>query len=255
VHSTLSLSRPNLRWLTGGLAVGLLATSLMGTGVATAQAQSAESGSDTLRTLNVSGTGRVNAVPDVADINIGVTEQAKEAGAASQKAADSMDSVVQALLAQGIDEKDIQTTNISLNARYDWNKEPAEVIGWEASNTVSVTVRDIDAVGTVIDEAVNAGSNQVNGISFRVEDPTEAQMLARTAAVDDARAKADQLAADVGVEIIGVVTITESGGSQPQPIYMARTEMAMAADAGAATPVMAGEVELAVYVQIQYEIA
>ena len=252
--TTLSLSRPSLRWLAGGLAAGLLAASFMGTAVTPAQAQSTDTG-DTVRTLSVNGTGQVNAVPDVADISLGVFEQAKEAAAASQKAAASMDAVVQALLGLGIDEKDIQTTSISLSARYDWNMEPAQIVGWEARNMVNVTVRDIEAVGDVVDTAVEAGANQVNGISFRVEDPTEAQSLARTAAVDDARAKADQLAADAGVEIVGIISISESGGQQPQPIYMARQEMAFAADAGAATPVLPGEVELSVNVFIVYEIA
>ena len=252
--TTLSLSRPGLRWLAGGLAVGLLATSLMGSGVATAQAQSTDT-DETLRTLSVSGTGRVNAVPDVADISLGVFETDKEAAAASQKAAASMDAMVQALLGLGIDEKDIQTTSISLNARYDWNKEPAEIIGWEARNMVNVTVRDIESVGDVVDTAVSSGANQVNGISFRVEDPAEAQALARTAAVEDAATKAQQLATDAGVEIVGIVTISESGEQQPQPIYMAREEMAFAASADTSTPVLPGEVELSVNVFIQYEIA
>ena len=113
------------------------------------------------RTISVSGVGRVMAAPDVADISLGVYEQAKEASAASQRAAESMDSVIQALLGLGVPEADIQTTNISLNPRYDWNKEPAQVVGWEATNTVDVTVRDIDTVGTVIDTVVAAGANQI----------------------------------------------------------------------------------------------
>jgi len=251
--TTLPFSRPGLRWLAGGLAAGLLAASLIGTAVAPAQAQST-TGDETWRTLSVNGIGRVNAVPDVADVSLGVFEQAKEAAAASQQAAASMDAVVQALLGLGIDEKDIQTTSISLNASYDWNKEPAQIVGWEARNMVNVTVRDIEAVGDVVDAVVNAGANQVNGISFRVDDPSEAEAIARTAAVEDARAKADQLAADAGVEIIGIVSISESGGQQPQPIFMAREEMAFAADAGASTPVLPGEVELSVSVHIVYEI-
>ena len=252
--TTLPRSRPSLRWIAAGLAAGLLAASVIGAAASPAQAQS-DGSDDTLRTLTVSGTGRVNAVPDVADVSLGVFEQAKEAAEASQQAAVSMDSVVQALLAMGIDEKDIQTTSISLNARYDWNKDPAEIVGWDASNLVNVTVRDIETVGDVVDAVVESGANQINGISFRVEAPTEAQMLARTAAVEDARTKADQLAADAGVEIVGIVSISESGGQQPQPIYMAREEMAFAADAAAATPVLPGEVELSVNVSIQYEIA
>ena len=252
--TTLPFSRPGLRWLAAGLAAGLLAASFVGTSVAPALGQS-DNGSETLRTLSVNGTGQVNAVPDVADVSLGVFEQAKEAAAASQQAASSMDAVVQALLGLGIDEKDIQTTSISLNARYDWNMEPAEIVGWEARNMVNVTVRDIEAVGDVVDAVVESGANQINGISFRVEDPTEAQALARTAAVDDARAKAEQLATDAGVEIVGIISISESGGQQPQPIYMAREEVAFAASADAATPVLPGEVELSVNVNIQYEIA
>jgi hypothetical protein len=255
VNSTLSLSRPSLRWLAGGLAVGLLAASLMGTGVATAQAQSSADADETLRTLSVSGVGRVNAVPDVADVSIGVTKQDKEAAGASRKAAQAMDAVVKALLGLGIDEKDIQTTNLSLNPRYDYNKDPAPIVAWEANNMVRVTVRDIDSVGDVVDGVTAAGANQINGISFRVEDPAEAQALARTAAVNDAKTKADQLAADAGVQITGIISITESGGQQPQPIYMARSEVAFAADSGAGTPVLPGEVELSVSVFIQYEIA
>jgi hypothetical protein len=254
--TTLSLSRPGLRSLAGGLAAGLLAASLVGAAVAPAQAQSqSTNGDETVRTLSVNGTGRVNAVPDVADVSLGVFEQAKEAAAASQKAAASMDAVVGSLVALGIDEKDIQTTSISLSPSYDWNKEPAQIVGWEARNMVNVTVRDIEAIGDVVDAVVEAGANQIDGISFRVEDPSEAQAIARSAAVEDARSKADQLAADAGVEIIGIVSISESGGQQPQPIYMAREEMAFAADAGASTPVLPGEVELSVNVFIQYEIA
>ena len=256
MNTTISLTRPSLRWIPAGIAAGLLAASFVSAGAVATQAQSDSASDDTLRTISVNGTGRVNAVPDVADINIGVVEQAKEAAAASQKAAASMEAVVQALLALGIDEKDIQTTNLSLTARYDWNSEPPTITGWEARNTVNVTVRDISMVGEVVDTTVQSGANQINGISFRVEDPTAAQELARTAAVEDARAKADQLAAAAGVEIVGVVSIAESGGQQPQPIYMDRAEVAFAAtDAAVATPVLPGEVELAVNVFIRYEIA
>lgn len=255
MNSSLSLTRPSRRWIASGLAASLLAASLMGATAAAAQAQSTTDTDETLRTLSVSGVGRVNAVPDVADINIGVTMTAKEAGGAANKAAEAMDSVVTALLGMGIDELDIQTTNLSLNPRYDWNTEPAQIVGWEANNTVRVTVRDIDAVGDVVDAATAAGANQINGISFRVEDPTEAESLARSAAVADAKAKADQLAADAGVEITGIISISESGGQQPQPIYMERSEMAFAADSAASTPVLPGEVELSVSVFIQYEIA
>lgn len=254
VNTTLSISRPGLRWLAAGLAAGLLAASFMGT--AAVSAQSSTDSDETVRSINVSGVGRVKAEPDVADISLGVTFQDKEAGGASQQAAEAMDAVVTALLGIGIAEADIQTTSLSLSPVYDWESETPEITGWQANNMVNVTIRDIDSVGAVVDTATAAGANSINEISFRVEDPTEAEAAARSAAVADAQAKADQLAADAGVEITGIITITESSDQQPQPLYMERDEMALAAgDAMASTPVLPGEVEVSVSVFIQYEIA
>jgi len=220
-------------------------------GVAQAQAD----GDETVRTISVNGTGRVKAAPDVADVSLGVTKQGEDAQSAADEAATTMDAVIKALLDLGIAEADIQTTSLNLNPIYDWEENPPEIEGWEASNQVRVTVRDIDAVGDVVDTAVAAGATNVNGISFRIEDPTAAEATARDAAVADARAKADQLAAAAGVTIIGVMSISESGGQQPQPIYLERQEAAFDMAASAApTPVLPGEVELSVNVFIQYEI-
>ena len=252
--TTITATRPGLRWLAGGLAVGLLAAALAGPAVGAAQAQSDDQ--DTVRSISVNGVGRVKAEPDVADISLGVTKQGEDAKSASAEAATSMDAVIAALLAAGIAEEDIQTSSISLNPIYNWDNNPPTIEGWEASNLVNVTVRDITAVGDVVDAATAAGATNVNGITFRVEDPTAAEADARSAAVADARAKADQLAADAGVTIIGIITISESGGQAPQPLYFSRDTMAMgaASDEMAKTPVLPGEVELSISVFIQYEI-
>jgi uncharacterized protein YggE len=253
VTNTISATRPGLRWLAGGLAIGLLAAALAGPAVGAAQAQSDDQ--DTVRSISVNGVGRVKAEPDVADISLGVTKQGEDAKAASADAATTMDAVIKALLEAGIAEADIQTSSISLNPIYDWDNNPPTIEGWEASNLVNVTVRDIAAVGDVVDAATAAGATNVNGITFRVEDPTAAEAGARSAAVADAKAKADQLAADAGVTIIGIITISESGGQAPMPLYYQRDTMA--ADGGsdmAATPIQPGQVELSITVFIQYEI-
>jgi uncharacterized protein len=251
--NTLSLSRPGLRWLAGGLAVGLLVASLAGPAVATAQSQN--DGDDTVRSISVTGTGRVKAEPDVADISLGVTKQGEEAAEAAAKAAEAMESMIAALLEMGIAESDIQTTNLSLNPLYDWNNEPASIEGWEANNMVLVTIRDIESVGAVVDAATAAGATNVHGISFRVEDATEAETAARESAVADARAKADTLAAAAGVTITGVISISEVRDEPPQPLYLDRAEMAFAAgDTAATTPVLPGEVELSVEIRIEYGI-
>ena len=244
--------RSGPRWLAGGLAVGLMAAALAGPAVGAAQAQSDEE--DTVRSISVTGTGRVKAEPDVADINLGVTKQGEDAQSAAGEAATTMDAVINALLEAGVAEADIQTTSLSLNPIYDWDENPPDIEGWEASNQVNVTVRDIEAVGAVVDAATAAGATNVNGISFRVEDPTAAEAEARSAAVAAAKAKADQLATDAGVTIIGVISISESGGQPPPPIYMERAAFDMAAGEALATPVLPGQVELSISVFIQYEI-
>jgi uncharacterized protein YggE len=253
VTTTIPATRRGIRWLAGGLALGLLVAALAGPALGAAAAQSDDQ--DTLRSINVNGMGRVKVEPDVADINLGVTKQGDDAASASQDAATAMDAVVKALLEAGVAEADIQTSAISLNPLYDWDNSPPEIEGWEASNLVNITVRDITTVGDVVDAATAAGATNISGITFRVEDPTAAQAEARSAAVADARAKAEQLATDAGVSITGVITITESGGVAPQPIFYAQAEMAMAAAAPVAqTPVLPGQVELSITVMVQYQI-
>ena len=120
---------------------------------------------------------------------------------------------------------------------------------------MTVTVRDVNAVGDVVGAATNAGATNVQGISFRVDDPSEAEAEARSAAVADARAKADQLAADAGVAIVGVRSITESSFNPPQPIFFERSVAAgEAAFDTAAPPVLPGQTEVSVTVTMQLEI-
>lgn len=250
MNTSLQTTRPRLRWLASGLAMGLLGAAMVGPGVGAAQAQSDTN--DQVPTISVSGVGRVKADPDIANVTLGVTKQGEDAAEASQKAAKAMSAVVASLLDLGIAERDIQTTSLNLNPTYDWDDNPPNIVGWEASNMVNVTVRDIDTVGDVVDTATAAGATNVNGISFRVEDPTGAEAEARTAAVTDARAKADQLADAAGVTITGVLSISESGGQPPEPVFYARAEASF--DSAASTPVLPGEVELSISVFIQYEI-
>lgn len=250
--TTQLVTRPRLAWLAGGATVALLISALAAPGATVAQAQS-ENG-DITPSITVSGTGRVKAEPDVADINLGVTKQGEDAKTAADDAAATMAAVIEALKAAGIAEADIQTTTISLNPVYDWEETPPEIEGWEASNLVNITVRDIESVGSVVDAATAAGATNINGITFRVDDPTTAEAEARAAAVADARSKADQLATAAEVTIVGVLSMSESGAQAPQPIYMERAAFDTAAGA-AETPVMPGQVELSINVLIQYEIS
>jgi uncharacterized protein YggE len=252
VTTSRTSTRRGLRWLAGGLAIGILAAAF--TGPAAAQSESYTE--DTVRSISVNGVGLVKAEPDVADINLGVTAQGEDARSASQAAAASMEAVIAALLDAGIAEKDIQTSSKRLNPVYDGDTDTPTIEGWAASNLRNRTVRDITTVGDVIDTATAAGATNINGITFRVDDATAAEAEARSAAVADAKAKAEQLAADAGVAIIGIISINESGGQAPQPLYFEgdTTGGEARGSAMAETPVLPGQVELSINVFMQYEI-
>lgn len=204
-------------------------------------------------TISVNGSGIVKAKPDVADVSLGVSIQRDRAGDASIDAANAMARVVQALLAAGIAEDDIQTTTLSLDTVYDYERDPATILGYLATNIVTVTLRDVDTIGAVIDAAVDAGATTIGGISFRVEDVTALEVQARDAAMAEARAKADQLAAAAGVPITGVVSIVETVSSPPMPLYYAE-DTAAGAMRDAETPVLAGNVDVTVHVAVVYSI-
>jgi uncharacterized protein YggE len=250
VPTTPASTRGRLTWLASGLGLAVLALSVPGVAAPVA----AQDDETDLRTISVTGTGLVKAEPDLATISVGVTKQAREASGAARQAASAMDAVITALLGLGIAETDIQTTTISLEPRYDWDKDPAPIVAWAAANSVSVNVRDIDTVGDVVDAAIAAGANTVGDVAFSVEDTAEAEAIARSAAVADARAIADQLASDAGVSIIGVVRIVEGSSAAPRPIDMAGGDFYAEAARAQATPVMPGQVELSVNVSIDYEI-
>ncbi|MEO8273933.1 MAG: SIMPL domain-containing protein [Chloroflexota bacterium] len=204
------------------------------------------------RTITVSGVGRVGVEPDLADLRLGVTFTSLTVRQARAANATAMGRVIDALKGLGIESRDIQTTNLSLNAVYDYssNTDAPRLTGYTLSNTVAVTIRDIGNVGEAIDGALEAGATSLESIAFRVEDSSAAEKLAREAAVADAQARAAVLAAAAGVSITGVAAITESG--QPIPVPLFHKEMAMMAARDAATPVETGTNEVAVSVVVTY---
>jgi uncharacterized protein len=205
------------------------------------------------RTIVVSGTGRVSVPPDVADVRLGVNVTARTVGATRAGAARSMQAVLARLRAAGLADPDLQTSGLQLQPTYDYSPEgkPPRLTGYSMSNTVVATVRDLDKLAEVIDGALAAGATSLDGVSFRIADPSPAARQARAAAMADAAAKAGELAAAAGVSLAGVVGITESspGGG---PVPMDKAMFAMAREAS--TPVEAGENEVVVSVSVAYRI-
>ena len=212
--------------------------------------------------LTVSAEGRSERKPDLALFTAGVTSSGKTAGEALTANSADMARVIAALKRAGIADRDIQTSNLSLNPVYaqqrprpDGTMEPEQplIIGYQVSNTVSVRQRKLGEFGQVIDTLVSAGANQVNGPSFQIDNPDEALDEARTEAVAKARSRASLYARAAGLKVLRILSISESGGYAPQPMMM--NTRAMASDAGGAPPVAAGEVSLNTSVTVQFELA
>jgi hypothetical protein len=211
----------------------------------------------TAPTVSVTGTGRVTVEPDTASITLGVAVFEANLSEAQAKATTQMTTIIDAVEGAGIADEDIQTSNYSVNVRqdYDENGNPTKVIGYDINNTVTVTVRDLDALGSILDSVVQAGANTIYGISFFTEDMTEATAQARAAAVADARVRADQLADAAGASVGRVIAITEGYSAPPSPVYYDRSggaDMAMAESAP--VPVQVGTQQIEVQVSVVYEL-
>lgn len=202
-------------------------------------------------TISVAGAGKITVVPDMATVSLGVTVEKNTAKAAREAAAEAMTKVIAALKALGIDDKDIATAMVSLNPVYDYTTQVQQLRGYQLNNQVTVTVRDLDKLGDVLDNSIVAGANTVNGVSFDVKDRAGAEAKAREAAMVDARAKADTLATGGGVKITGVASISESVST---PIWYAPEMSANAAGgkADASTPVMPGTTDIQITVQVSF---
>lgn len=211
--------------------------------------------------LTISADGRSTRTPDLAVFSAGVTTQAKTAAAALAENAERMNAVIAALKASGIAERDIQTSNLSVNPVYGQPRtdsngnvtgEPV-IIGYQAANQVEVKQRKIAGYGKTIDTLVSAGANQVSGPSFQLDNPDAASDEARIDAMKKARARADLYAKAAGMNVKRILTISEGGGYNPQPMVMfARAEKTMA-DA-APSPVSAGELQIGANVTVTFEL-
>ena len=203
----------------------LLAALLLGgaTLPAAAQAQQASITQTIAGTrLDINATGEVTRVPDVALISAGVVSRSATASAALQDTADRMQRVLAALKRAGVEDRDIQTSNVSLNPeyRYPENQSP-QLVGYTASNTVTIRFRDIRSSGKILDALVSQGANQINGPNLIVDKPEAALDEARAKAIATGRARADLYARSLGMRVVRIVSINESGGYYAAPPPMA----------------------------------
>jgi len=206
----------------------------------------------------VTGEGSVDIAPDMAVLTLTVTRQAETARAALDANSNAMTEVHKAMLKSGIEKRDMQTSGFSIQPNYVYpvprnssEREPPRIAGYTVRNSLTVRIRDIDAVGTILDQSVSLGVNDGGNIAFTNADPTAAIAEARARAVHDAIARADTLAEAAGVKKGRLLEISEQSYN-PRPVPM--VEMAMSRAADAAAPVAAGENTYKVSVNVAYAI-
>ncbi len=203
--------------------------------------------------LDVSATGEVSRVPDVAIISAGVMTRSASATAAISENAARMERVRAALKRAGIADRDIQTSNISLNPEYRYQEnQPPQLTGYTASNQVNVRFRDIRNTGRILDALVAEGANQINGPNLTIDKPEAALDEARAKAIAVGRARAELYARTLGMRVVRLLSVSEGGGySVPPPMPMMRAEArGMAAD----TKIDPGEQQLQVTVAMSFEL-
>ncbi len=211
-------------------------------------------------TIAIEGRGEVRAAPDMATINSGVTTQGATAREALDANTAAMSELIAALKESGIEARDIQTSGFSVNPNYVYSDArdelgysmPPKINGYQVSNSVTVVVRDLEELGSILDRSVTVGANTVNGVSFSVADPSELLDEARKLAFVNARDKAELYADAADVTLGDLEQISERqdfNAPQPYPMY-ARAEIADAAP----VPVEAGEMSFAITVNVTWDL-
>lgn len=212
-------------------------------------------------TLTVAGSGEASADPDQAVVRLGVVAENAEAAAAQDEVNRIMQRILDAVSGLGVAERAVQTEDLSLSPVYSDSRprpnqaepEPPRITGYRASSVVSVELDDLTAIGGVVDAGIEAGANQLQGVSFQLRDSTQATATALEAAVRDARARAEAIAGAMGVEIDGVLEIVAGDAYQRPPIPLSNARFDMAEFAS--TPVRPGQVDLSATVTVTWSVS
>jgi len=203
--------------------------------------------------ITVMTEGKATGKPDLAMITIGVETRDAEARTAAEQNDERMAEVMNALLAKGVAEEDIQTVDYSIRAEIDWEDSKQRVIGYVVNNSVVVKLREVDEAGDVLDAVTAAGANNIYGIQFTFDDPSALREEARAEAMAEAQAKAQALAQLAGVGLGKPRQISESFVG-PSPLYLERAYAVPAAEGGGGAPFSPGQLEVSVQVQVTFDI-
>lgn len=204
--------------------------------------------------LTAHGHGEVKAKPDIARLTAGVMTQAKDQAQATQDNARRMTAVLAVIRSLKIADRDIQTQGFSVDPQYDYGNGHAPILtGYQVTNSVQVTLRDLSQAGTLIDKATQAGANQVNGLSYELSNQDAVQDQALGKAVTDARRRAQVMANALGVILGNPLSVNDGGAASPVvPLFQVRRATMAASDAAPATPISAQEITVTADVTLVY---
>lgn len=203
--------------------------------------------------LEISATGDATRVPDLAIISAGVSTRQATASAAIEENATRMERVLAALKKAGIADRDVQTSSINLNPEYRYQDNQApQLVGYTASNQVSIRFRDIRNSGKILDALVAQGANQINGPSLTIDKQDEALDEARAKAITNGQARADFYARALGKRVVRLISVSEGGGNYPSPPMPVM--MMEARNQAADTKIVPGEQKLSVSLSMVYEL-
>ncbi len=239
-------------WQNGrkSLIPALVAVMLLGAGLSPAGARGEAAGAEAR--ISVSGSGVVEAPPDMALIRLGVVTTGRSAAAALAENSERVSAILAALRAAGIEARDLQTSGLSLSPRFDNSsssvpREAPRISGYEAQNMITVRVRDLAVLGAILDRVVKTGANSFSGLQFTRADLRPLQDEARREAVRDAIAKARLMAGEAGMRLGPVLSISEAGGGG-----MPRPEMMRSAAIAGDVPVAGGEISVRAAVSMEF---
>lgn len=207
-------------------------------------------------TITIDGEGKVNAIPDIAQISLGIQTQNVKVVDAQKENTDKMNKIINQLKAQGIDAKDIQTQNYSVYPNYDYTNGRQTLKDYTISQSLNVKIRNLDKVGDILQQSTTLGANQIGSLNFTIDEPEMLKQQAREKALQNAKTKAEALAKIAGVRLGKLVSFSESTQNGSSPVYANYAMKSMDAVGGAAPApaVEAGSQDIIIDVMVTYEV-
>lgn len=205
--------------------------------------------------INVSGEGKVYAKPDVATVSLGVTDSAIDVSSVLGKTTDKVNAIIKAVKALGVEEKDIQTTQYSINPQYNWNKDGGRTFnGYTTSQTIEVKIRDFTKIGQILQKATDNGANNVGDLQFTIDNPGQLKEQAREKAIVQAKANAKNLAEKSGIKLGKLINVYESY----YPVMYSAKGMggveAMDSQSAPAPVIQPGQQEINITINLTYQV-